>query len=141
MTKTIETKSEQLTLDMAPEIKPFLDGDYFKGLCEIAAACHTKKELYIPQATQGIFNSLYFKRIFARKQNEETKAWIVGNFQMKNRFLYNWDRLNRTYGDKKEDNYNRFVEQVNSIVKSNDYKIFSLTPVVNTADDLDNIIA
>lgn len=134
-----EVKEEQVsTLEMAPEAKPFLDGDYFQGLCEIAAACNKKLNLYIPETGKGIFNSLYFKRVFARKVNEDG-SWSVGNFVMQNRYLYNYDRLTRTYGSKKEDNYVAFIKRVKEIIAKNDFKIFSLEKTVQV-NELDEIL-
>ena len=130
MTKQLEQQNE-VQLEMAQEPTPFLDGEYFRGMCEIAAASHSKKDLFIPANTLGIFNSLFGKRIFARKQNENG-SYTVGNFVMMNRYLYDYDRITRTYGAKKEENYDKFLAVVKEIVKSNDYKVFSLTPVEAT---------
>ena len=140
MTKTINEKPEQIaTLEMAPEQKPFLEGDYFEGLCEIAAACHLKQELYTSTNNIGIFNSLYFKRIFARKQNQNG-SWTVGEFVMQNRYLYNYDRITRTYGSKKEENYNAFITRVKEIIATKNFKLFSTTKV-DKVDELDEILA
>ena len=139
-TNTIE-KPEQVAekLEMAPEQKPFLDGDYFTGLCEIAAACHLKQELYTSTNNIGIFNSLYFKRIFARKQNQNG-SWTVGDFVMQNRYLYNYDRITRTYGSKKEENYTAFINRVKDIIANKNFKLFS-TVKVDKVDELDEILA
>ena len=113
MTKTITEKPEQIeALEMAPEQKPFLEGDYFTGLCEIAAACHLKQELYTSTNNIGIFNSLYFKRIFARK----------------------------TYGSKKDENYTAFITRVKDIIANKNFKLFSTTKV-DKVDELDEILA
>lgn len=130
---------KQLELEMAPEAKPFLEGEYFQGLCEIAAACATKTNIFTSANNIGIFNSLYFKRTFARTQNKDG-SWTVGNFVMQNRYLYNYDRISRTYGSKKEDNYNEFVKRVKEIVAKNEYKIFSLEQQTEVSE-LEEIIA
>lgn len=142
MTKnnTIE-KPEQVTetLEMAPEQKPFLEGDYFTGLCEIAAASHLKQPLFTSTNNIGIFNSLYFKRIFARKQNPDN-SWTVGDFAMQNRYLYNYDRITRTYGSKKEENYNAFISRVKEIIATKNFKLFS-TVKVDKVDELDEVLS
>ena len=131
MTKTETKQNLETELAMAPEPIPFLEGEYFRGMCEIAAAAHSKKDLFIPANTLGIFNSLFGKRIFARKQNENG-SYTVGNFVMMNRYLYDYDRNTRVYGAKKEENYNKFVETVKAISENNDYKVFSLNPIEAT---------
>ena len=111
-------------LEMAPAPVNFLESEYFRGLCEIAAACTTETPLFIPQNSYGIFQSLYFKRIFARTENADG-SYAVGNFQMKNRYLYNYDRTTGSYVDKKEENFNKFIEMTKEIVSTKEYKIFS----------------
>lgn len=129
MAKTTETKvNETVQLERAPEPIPFLKGEFFRGLCEIAAACKTGDKLFIPLKTNGIFQSLYYKRIFARKQNDDT-SYTVGDFQMKNRYLYNYNKVLNTYDSIKEDNVEVFLNTVNDIIKNKSYKIFSLKPV------------
>lgn len=129
MAKTTETKvNETVQLERAPEPIPFLKGEFFRGLCEIAAACKTGDKLFIPLKTNGIFQSLYYKRVFARKQNDDT-SYTVGDFQMKNRYLYNYNKVLNTYDSIKEDNVEVFLTTVNDIIKNKSYKIFSLKPV------------
>lgn len=134
MAKTTETKvnevkiTETVELERAPEPIPFLKGEFFRGLCEIAAACKTGDKLFIPLKTNGIFQSLYYKRVFARKQNEDT-SYTVGDFQMKNRYLYNYNKVLNTYDSIKEDNVDCFLKTVADIVKNKNYTIFSLKPV------------
>lgn len=129
MAKTTETKvNETVQLERAPEPIPFLKGEFFRGLCEIAAACKTGDKLFIPLKTNGIFQSLYYKRVFARKQNDDT-SYTVGEFQMKNRYLYNYNKVLNTYDSIKEDNVEVFLNTVNDIIKNKSYKIFSLKPV------------
>lgn len=129
MAKTTETKvNETVQLERAPEPIPFLKGEFFRGLCEIAAACKTGDKLFIPLKTNGIFQSLYYKRVFARKQNDDT-SYTVGDFQMKNRYLYNYNKVLNTYDSIKEDNVEVFLNTVNDIIKNKSYKIFSLKPV------------
>lgn len=129
MAKTTETKvNETVQLERAPEPIPFLKGEFFRGLCEIAAACKTDDKLFIPLKTNGIFQSLYYKRVFARKQNDDT-SYTVGDFQMKNRYLYNYNKVLNTYDSVKEDNVEVFLNTVNDIIKNKSYKIFSLKPV------------
>ena len=135
---TNEKTINEVQLEMAAEPTPFLEGEYFRGMCEIAAAAHSKKDLFIPAATEGIFNSLFGKRVFARKQNENG-SFTVGNFAMQNRYLYDYDRNTRTYGAKKEENYAKFLENVKAIVAKDDYKVFSLQPIEST--DLDQVLA
>jgi hypothetical protein len=138
------TKAEQqklVELEMAEAPKSFVEGDYFRGMCEIAAAAHTNTPLFIPQETEGIFNSLYFRRIFARKQLEDG-SWMVGNIAItNNRYLYTYDRVSKTYTSKKEDNYNKFVELVKSISDNKDYKVFStVNTVAKESNDLEAIL-
>lgn len=139
MTKNAE--QQKLELEMAEQPKSFVEGDYFRGMCEIAAAAHTNTPLFIPQETEGIFNSLYFRRIFARKQLEDG-SWMVGNIAItNNRYLYTYDRVSKTYTSKKEDNYEKFVELVKHISDSKDYKVFALTnTAVKESNDLEAIL-
>ena len=130
MAKTTETKVTEITLEKAPEPVPFLKGEFFRGLCEIAAACKTNTKLFIPIKTNGIFQSLYYKRIFGRKQNDDM-SFTVGDFQMKNRYLYNYNKLLGTYDSIKEENAECFLQTVEHIIKEKDYQVFSLEPVMN----------
>lgn len=130
-------KTEQ-QLGFAPEIKPFLDGDYFRGLCEIAAASKQGVELYVPDASYGLFQSLYYKRVYGREEIKEKGCFKILQFAMKNRFLYDYDRETRTYGNVKPANYDKFVETVKHILATNDYKLFSLSPVY--AETLDEVL-
>ena len=129
---------KQLQLETAPTPVPFLQGEYFEGLCEIASACQQNVALYIPMKTNGIFQSLYFKRVFARAEQSDG-SYIVGNFEMKNRYLYNYNKLTGTYDSVKDDNLEAFVTRVKEIIEKNDYKVFSLTPVANP-ENLDELI-
>lgn len=128
-TKNLEMTTK--TLEMAPAPVNFLESEYFRGLCEIASACATETPLFIPQSSFGLFQSLYFKRIFARSENKDG-SYTVGNFQMKNRYLYNYDRYSDTYTDKKENNFNKFIEVVKEIVNTKEYKVFSTEKVKET---------
>lgn len=123
-------------LEMAPVPVPFLEGEFFAGLCEIAVACATDTKLYIPAETKGIFDSLYFKRVFARMENEDG-SYSVGDFQMKNRYLYNYDRNARVYTDKKDANFEAFLAKVKDIVDNNNYTVFSTTPVAVAEETFD----
>lgn len=136
MTKQNETVA--VTLEKAPEAIPFLKGEYFEGLCEIASACMSKAELYIPERTNGIFQSLYFKRVFARQENANG-SWTVGEFDTNNRFLYNYDRVTRTYGAPKQDNIVAFKARVKELIEKKDYQVFSLKPI-QKADDLSDFL-
>lgn len=139
MANTAENKTQTVELEMAKEPVPFTEGEYFKGMCEIAAAAHTKTNLFIPSKTRGIFDSLFHKRIFARKELEN-KSWAVGNFQVtENRYLYNYDPTTRSYRDKKEDNYNKFIDLVKEISEKKNYTVFSLTAPVKE-EQLDAIL-
>lgn len=137
MAKQTTTK-QTIQLEKAPEPKPFLEGEYFRGLCEIAAACKENIKLFIPDNTLGIFQSLFYKRVYARKEMNDG-SYMVGNFEMKNRFLYEYDRNTRTYGAVKEENYGTFIKTVKNIIETKDFKIFSLTPV--HSENLDEVLA
>ena len=137
-TRTTRKDRTMTKLQTAPTPTPFLQGEYFEGLCEIAAACKQNIALYIPMKTNGIFQSLYFKRVFARAEQKDG-SFIVGEFQMKNRYLYNYNKLTGTYDSIKDDNITAFVERVKEIIANNDYKVFSLTPVANP-ESLDEMI-
>lgn len=137
MTKQTQIENE-IKLEKAPEQKPFLEGEYFAGLCEIAAASNQKLPIYVPDKSKGVFNSLYFKRVFARSLNEDG-SWNVGDFDMQNRYLYNYDRLTRTYGSKKEENYTAFINRVKEIIAKKEFKVFSLTKP-ETVSELDEIL-
>lgn len=132
----------EVQLEMAAEPIPFLDGEYFRGMCEIAAASHSKKDLFIPTNTKGIFDSLFGKRVYARKQNTDG-SFTVGNFVMQNRYLYDYDRNTRTYGAKKEENYAKFLQLVKEIVAKDEYKVFSIQPIQSTELDqaLEDVLA
>lgn len=120
---------KQLTMELEMAAAPvaFVDGEYFRGMCEIAAAAHTKTAIYVPSNVQGIFDSLFHKRIFARKQLDNG-SWAVGNFAVAdNRYLYVYDRNSGTYTSKKEDNYAKFLEIVKEVAEKKNYTVFSLT--------------
>lgn len=118
MAKTVE-------FEMAVAPVAFVNGEYFRGMCEIAAAAKTGTPIYVTENTQGLFESLYMKRIFGRKQNADG-SWLVGNFEIsKNRYLYEYNRATQTYGAKKEDNFNKFVEIVKDVVANGNYTVFS----------------
>ena len=126
---------------MAAAPVAFVNGEYFRGMCEIAAAAKTETPIYVPASSNGLFESLYMKRIFGRKQLANG-SWIVGNFEIaKNRYLYEYDKTTQSYTNKKEDNFNKFVEITKEIVANKDYKVFSLTTVENTEKiSLDDLI-
>ena len=128
MTTTKEKTNNEVQLEMASLPTPFLDGEYFRGMCEIAAAAHSNKNLFVPAKTKGIFDSLFGKRVYGRKQNNDG-SFTVGNFVMQNRYLYDYDRNTRTYGARKEENYDKFLQLVKEIVAKDDYKIFSIQPI------------
>lgn len=117
-----ETKFEK-----APQPTDFLEGEYFTGLCELAAACQTKKILYIPAKTLGIFESLYHKRIFARAKTKD-KGFLIGEFDIKNRYLFNYNIYSKTYTEPNS-NMQTFIEKVKDIIAKDNYKIFSLQPI------------
>ena len=122
-----ENKQTVMELEMAAKPVAFVDGDYFKGMCEIAAAAHTQTPIYVPANVQGIFDSLFHKRIFARKQLENG-SWAVGKFAVTdNRYLYVYDRNTGNYTTQKEDNYNRFLELVKELAEKKNFSVFSLT--------------
>jgi hypothetical protein len=124
------------TLEMAPEIVSFTDGDYFTGMCEVAAAQALKISLFIPTETWGIFQSLYLKRTFGRVQNADG-SYTVGNFQMKNRYLYNYDRVSKSYVSVKEDNMKAFSAKVKALVDgTEEFKVFSKEKPAITIEDV-----
>lgn len=139
MAKTATKEVEQM-LEMAEAPKRFLDSEYFQGLCEIATACATKQNIFIPEKSLGIFNSLFFKRIFGRKLNDNG-SYTVGNFQMKNRYLYNWDRIAKTYSTIKEENYNKFSEKVKALANgTEEFTVFSIKQIVKSEIILTDLI-
>lgn len=123
------------TLEMAPEIVAFTDGEYFTGMCEIAAAQALGISIFVPTATWGIFQSLYLKRTFARKQNADG-SYTVGNFQMQNRYLYNYDRASKNYVSVKEDNMKAFSTKVKALVDGAEFKVFSKEKPAVTIEDV-----
>lgn len=121
MAKTVE-------LEMAAAPVAFVNGEYFRGMCEIAAAAQTQTPIYVSNETQGLFESLYMKRIFGRKQLANG-SWIVGNFEIaKNRYLFEYNKATQSYGAKKEDNYNKFIEIVKDVIANGNYTVFSTEP-------------
>lgn len=120
--------AEKIKLERAPQPTPFLEGEYFRGLCEIAAACETSTPLFVPDVTKGLFDSLFYKRIYARYEMKDG-SYSVGEFDLKNRYLYNYDRDIEQYTSVKQKNYDTFIATVKDIITNNDYQIFSLTPV------------
>lgn len=109
-------------LEMAPAPIPFLENDYFKGLCEIAAAQKLGKPLFIPVKNMGVFNSLYYKRVFGRVELADG-SYQVGNFDLNNRYLVD------QFGQRKEANWEKFSENVKAIVNGADLTVFSFTEV------------
>lgn len=119
-------KTTATTLEFAPEQVPFLQSDYFIGMCEIATACLMNKELFVPNKNKGIFNSLFYRRLFAKAETKNG-GFIVGNFETQNKFLYEYDTVNGVYGGKKEKNIAEFAKVVKELQSSErDFKIFSL---------------
>lgn len=114
------------TLEFAPAQVPFLQSDYFIGMCEIATACLMKKEIFVPNKNKGIFNSLFYRRLFAKAETANG-GYIVGNFETRNKFLYEYDTVNGVYGEKKEKNIAEFAKVVKELqAGERDFKIFSL---------------
>lgn len=136
-TETKEIQKSEIKLEMAPKPIPFLEGEYFRGLCEIAAAALTNQPLFVPEKTLGIFQSLYFKRIYGRIENKDG-SYTVGNFLVENEFLYN-----KETGEAKEENITTFKEIIKEIkeVGAKAYKVFSLTPIEKKEISLDELIA
>lgn len=123
-------------LEMAPELVPFTEGEYFTGMCEIAAAQTLKQPLFVPTETWGIFQSLFLKRTFGRAQNADG-SYTVGNFQMKNRYLYNYDRKTRNYVSVKEDNMEAFANKVKALVDgTEEFKVFSKEKPETSIEDV-----
>lgn len=136
---TEEKKAVETQLEMAAKPVPFTEGEYFRGMCEIAAAAHKKINLFIPANTKGIFDSLFHKRIFARAIQADG-SYSVGNFNIsENRYLYVYDRRTGTYMEKKEDNYDAFLQLTKEICDKNDFKVFSTTKPVSKTE-LDELL-
>lgn len=131
-----ETKMAKNVLEMAPELVPFTEGEYFTGMCEIAAAQTLKQPLFVPTETWGIFQSLFLKRTFGRAQNTDG-SYTVGNFQMKNRYLYNYDRKTKDYVSVKEDNMEAFANKVKALVDgTEEFKVFSKEKPEHSIEDV-----
>lgn len=118
------TKTATVEFKMAAKPVPFLEGQYFNGMCEIAAAQVTGTSLFIPDETKGIFRSLFMKRIFGYVENKDG-SYKIGNFDMKNKYLV------------QEDNLDAFIERVKSLKENGEYTVFSTkAPVKTKLEDL-----
>lgn len=116
------TKSVEFT--MAAKPVPFLEGQYFNGMCEIAAAQVSQTPLFIPDETKGIFRSLFMKRVFGYVENKDG-SYFIGNFDMKNKYL------------QQEDNLDAFIKNVKALKENGEYKVFStVAPVETKLEDL-----
>ncbi len=133
--------AENVVLETAVKAVPFLDGEYFRGMCEIAAAQKLGKRVYVNANNNGLFESLFHKGIFDRKMMEDG-GYVVGNFRVTdNRYLYEYDRVSKTYRAKKEDNYKKFIEILTSINEDTDFVVFETVKPANDLTDLDAILA
>ena len=135
-------KTQKTQLEKAPEQKPFLESDYFLGLCEIASCCMTGKEIFIPAKSKGIFNSLFFRRIFAKGETKNG-GYIVGDFNTQNKFLYEYDTESGTYTTKKEKNIAVFANNVKALNDgTREFTIFSLVKVAdNSKQSLNELLS
>lgn len=116
------TKTAEFTMAAAPV--PFLEGQYFNGMCELAAAQVSQTPLFIPDETRGIFRSLFMKRVFGYVENKNG-SYTIGNFDMKNKYL------------QQEDNLDAFVANVKKLTETKAYKVFStVAPVETKLEDL-----
>lgn len=106
MTKT------NIQFTMAAMPRPFIEGDYFNGMCELAAAQATQTPLFIPDKTKGIFRSLYMKRIFGYVENKDG-SYFIGNFDVKNKYL------------QQEDNLDVFTDRVKKLVENKNFNVFT----------------
>lgn len=122
-TQTQTQAQVQATFEKAPEKTDFLQGEYFNGLCELAAAAESKTPLYIPNNTLGIFESLFKKRVFARAK-QANGSFLIGDFDIKNRYLfsYNWNTHEYT---EPNNNMPVFIEKVKELLAKKEYKVFS----------------
>ena len=127
------TKQTQQTInevfESAPQIQNFLDGDYFKAVCELGALSHLKQEFYVPDTSSGLFLSLFQRHVFKKAQKENGAVKV--EFNMVNRYLYNYNKISRTYSTKKEENYNLFIQRVKELCETKNFTLFSLTPVTS----------
>lgn len=125
--------------EKAPATIPFLESEYFQGLCELAVASHMQLPVFVDEEHTGIFQSLFFKRIYSRKLNED-KSWSIAEFEMKNRYLYNYNSLTKQYESKKDENYTAFCNKVRELAESKNFKVFSLENKALASEALADII-
>ena len=118
----MKTETQKPTFEMAPAPIPFLENEYFTGLCELAVASKLEKPVYIPAKSKGIFESLYFKRIFGRIL-QENGSYLIGNFNTNNKYLANED------GSIRETNFAVFTEKTKALTESQKLTVFSFEPI------------
>ena len=106
----MKTETQKPTFEMAPQPIPFLENEYFTGLCELAVASKLEKPVYIPAKSKGIFESLYFKRIFGRIL-QENGSYLIGNFNTNN------------------NNFAVFTEKTKALTESQKLTVFSFEPI------------
>lgn len=137
MSKDTQQSVEQFI--EAPQIQNFLESDYFTAICELGALSHLGVRFFIPDTSKGMFSSLYQRHVFKATQPAKDSS-IKVQFNMVNRYLYEYNRQSRTYSKKKEENYNLFISKVKELCDTKAFTLFSLTPVTST-DELSEALS
>ena len=127
---TKKQEKQQITFEKAVKPVPFLQGEYFKGMCEIAYASEKQIALYPNKGNEGIVLSLFHKSI-VEMASLSNGGRMFRNFDYNNRYLID-------NGEIKTENLQQFKENIKEI-EQNGFTIFSLEPVaepVLSASDL-----
>lgn len=120
----------KLHFERAERPVPFLNGEYFRGLVEIAYASENKLTLYPTKKNEGIILSIFHKG-FVEMASTKDGGRRFQNFDYSNKYLIE-------NGEKKEENIAKFKEIIGELQK-NGLTVFSTEPVaepVLSASDL-----
>ena len=123
-------KQNSVTFEKATKPVAFLEGEYFRGLVEIAYASENKIALYPTKANEGIILSVFHKGIVEMASMKDG-ARMFRNFDYSNRYLIE-------NGEKKEENILKFKEIIAEIQEKG-LSVFSTEPVAEptlSASDL-----
>lgn len=130
MTKQTQTKANKAIFEKAEKPVPFLEGEYFRGLCEVAYASEKGLVLYPTKANEGIILSVFHKGIVEMASLKDGGR-MFQNFDYSNRYLIE-------NGEKKEENILKFKEIIAEIQEKG-LTVFSTEPVAEptlSASDL-----
>lgn len=123
-------RSNEFNFEKAERPVSFLNGEYFRGLVEIAFASENKLTIYPTKQNEGILLSVFHKGIVEMASLKDGGR-MFRNFDYSNRYLIE-------NGEKKEENIAKFKEIIGEL-QQNGLTVFSTEPVAEptlSASDL-----